>query len=75
MDRGLRQAEPGIITEEVYVPLQILLLLLHRGKQLKRGARVVDCSVGVLRLELIRVDGVAELMGKRAAVLVNRERI
>ena len=43
--------------------------------QLQCGARIVDGAVGVLCFELIGVHGVAELMRKRTAVLVDRERI
>ena len=49
--------------------------MLHRGEQLERSARIVNGPVRVLRLELVRVDGVAELMRKRTAVLVNRKRV
>ena len=75
VNRRSGRAELRVIAKQVHIAFEVLFFFLHRGEQLQCGARIVDGAVGVLCFELIGVHGVAELMRKRTAVLVDRERI
>ncbi len=74
-DLRLRHAVFGVVAEEVYVPLNITALLLHREQHFKGSVGVVHGAVGVHAVHAVGLYGVAQLVRIVPPVLINRHDI